>query len=71
MPVADIVFNNVHIASEKGFTCRNCRGIAFYDVENNPQEGPAMILDGAADIDTARLRGRTLAGGASLVQTNH
>jgi polygalacturonase len=70
MPVENISFNNVHIASEKGFTCTETRGINFYDVEINPSEGPALLLRDAADIDTMRLRSRTLAAGTPLVQTN-
>jgi polygalacturonase len=70
MQVENISFNNVHIAAEKGFTCTETRGIGFYDVEINPSEGPALVLRDATDIDTMRLRSRTLAAGTPLVQTN-
>jgi len=70
MPVEDIEFSNVHIGAKKGFTCTNARRISFHDVEINPEEGPAMTLRDAPEIDTARLHSRTLADGAPLVQTN-
>jgi hypothetical protein len=70
LPVEDIVFSNVHITAEKGFTCTNARRISFYDVEINPESGPALALHDAAGIDTAQLRSRTLAAGTPLVQTN-
>ncbi|MGD0815272.1 MAG: glycoside hydrolase family 28 protein [Verrucomicrobiota bacterium] len=69
MPVEDIVFSNVHIAAEKGFTCTNARRISFYDVEINPREGPALTLRNAAEVDTARLHSRTLAAETQLVQS--
>jgi polygalacturonase len=68
MPVEDIAFSNVRITARKGFTCANARRVSFYDVEIDPREGPALTLRNAAEIDTARLRSRTLAGGTPLVQ---
>jgi polygalacturonase len=70
MPVEDIVFSNVRIAAEKGFACTNARHISFYDVEINPEKGPALNLRDAVAIDSAGLRSRTLSAGAPLVRTN-
>ncbi len=56
MPVEGIVFSNVRIAAEKGFTCTNARRISFYDVEINPESGPALALHDATEIDAARLQ---------------
>ena len=70
MPVEDIVFSNVRIAAENGFACTNARHISFYDVEINPEKGPALNLRDAVAIDSAGLRSRTLSAGAPLVRTN-
>jgi polygalacturonase len=69
-PVEDIAFSNVRIAAARGFTITNGRRVSFYNVEINPQQGPALTLRDAADIDAAGLRSRALADGAPLVQTN-
>jgi hypothetical protein len=69
LPVEDITFSDTQIDAKKGFTCTNARHITFNDVEINPEDGPAMTLNGAADIDTNRLHSRTLAAGAPLVQS--
>jgi polygalacturonase len=70
LPVEDIVFSNVRISAEKGFTCTNARLISFDDVEINPGAGPALTLRNATEIDTAGLHSRTLSAGTPLVQTN-
>jgi hypothetical protein len=67
MPVEDIVFSNIRIASRKGFTCTSSRGIYFNDVEITPDAGPALILRNSTDIDTTRLRAPA---GCTLIETN-
>jgi polygalacturonase len=69
MPVEDIVLSNVHIAAKKGFACTNARRISFFDVEINPEGGPALTLREATEIDTARLHSHTVAAGTPLVQS--
>jgi hypothetical protein len=69
LPVEDILFSHVRITSETGFACTNACRISFEDVEINPGDGPALTLRNAAEIDSARLRSRTLAPGTELVRT--
>ena len=59
LPIEDISFSNVHIQAAKGFTCTNAREISFLDVVINTDEGPALTLRNATDIDSSRLRTQT------------
>ncbi len=56
LPIEDISFSHIHIQAAKGFTCTNAKEISFLDVVINTDEGPALILRNATDIDSSRLR---------------
>jgi hypothetical protein len=45
MPVEDVTFSDVRIASEKGLSCSNARNIAFHDVQVDTQKGPALLCE--------------------------
>jgi polygalacturonase len=56
MPVEDITFSDVHIQAKTGMSITSAQDIVFKDVTIDTDSGPAVILKGASDIDTARLR---------------
>jgi polygalacturonase len=69
LPIENITFQNVKVRAEKGFTCTNAKDISFFDVTIDADSGPAMVLHNTSNVDTARLRSRTLPEGTKLVET--
>jgi polygalacturonase len=70
LPVEGIVFNNVRIQAEKGFTCTNAKDIFFHDAIIDTDSGPALTVANSTDIDTASLRTLRPHAGTPLVVTD-
>jgi polygalacturonase len=66
-PVENITFTDVQIEAQTGFTVTNARDIVFRDVRINTAQGPALLKQNAAAIDTARLTTTTPHADTSLV----
>jgi len=69
MPIENLTFSNVHLEAQTGFTVTNARGVRFLDTVINTASGPAVILKGAAEIDTARLTTTAAHEDVPLVKT--
>ena len=56
MPIHDITFSNVHIASQKGFVCTNAADVHFVDCVIHAEQGAGLIQNDCLGIDAAGLR---------------
>ena len=44
VPIENLVFEKVRIASDSGFSCTDCRGLRLDEAQITPKAGPAFIL---------------------------
>jgi hypothetical protein len=56
MPVENITFSNINIDAEQGFSCKDAKNIAFYDVRVNTKKGPALICENVEDLEIEGFR---------------
>jgi polygalacturonase len=69
MPVSDITFSNVQIQAQSGMRCTNAKDIAFFDVNIDTGQGPALAVTNCSGIDTARLHTSHPHEGVPTVET--
>jgi polygalacturonase len=55
LPVEDILFSNVRIQAETGFTVTNAKNIFFRDTIIDTETGPALTVVNSTGLDTSRL----------------
>jgi polygalacturonase len=66
--VEQMMFMNVHIQSETGFTCTNAKEVSFKEVVIDTDKGPAISLHGSQKIDASGIRTLTPHDGTQLVE---
>ena len=50
LPIQDVTFDDVEIASQRGVRCIDCKGVRFSRTKIAPQSGAPFQLDGAHDV---------------------
>jgi polygalacturonase len=50
LPISDVTFDNVDIASQTGVRCIDCKGVRFSHTKITPQTGLPFQLDNAKDV---------------------
>jgi polygalacturonase len=56
MPVDNVIFCNLSIEAEKGFSCSNAKNVAFRNVRINTKKGPALIGENLQDLEIEGFR---------------
>jgi polygalacturonase len=54
VPIENLTFEQVRIASETGFRCADCRGLHLGDVHITPRSGPAFRLVNTSRVSLSR-----------------
>ena len=67
-PIEDLTFSNIHIDAQTGFRIANAKGVVFLDSVIDTAKGPAVILNNATQIETARLSTRNPHADVPMVQ---
>ncbi|HEV2417181.1 MAG TPA: glycoside hydrolase family 28 protein [Terriglobia bacterium] len=65
MPISGVVFNDIRIEAQRGFTCQNARELAFHNVYIESTRGPALAAKTVEAVEFDGFSGK--ASGAPLM----
>lgn len=69
MPAECVSFSNIVAHHPKqGITCANATGLALDNIECDPQQGPALVVDSVSDVEITRVTSRKPNQGVPVIR---